>query len=141
MNSAEAGVGLGYLEGHGYYLMMDADGSTVRHDMQYRDDHRGDAPYKIQEAVWFCQEMNEDLLKDALSYTSSDAAYLSDLLQSERILDVLAVRMTQAGDPSRCAASGEEWMTSISSSLSGAVGRKLFRSQEVGKQHLYATKV
>ena len=94
MSPAEADVVLGYLEGHDYYLMMDADGSTVRHDMQYRDDHRGDVPYTIQEAVWFCQEMNEDLLRDALSRTSPDAEYLSDLLQGGRILDALAARMT-----------------------------------------------
>ena len=98
MNSAEAGVGLGYLEGHDYYLMMDADGNALRHDMQYKDSRRGDVLYTIQEAVRFCQEMNEDLLRGALSCTSSDAEYLSDLLQGERILDALATRMTQTGD-------------------------------------------
>lgn len=98
MSAKEADVVLGYLEGHDFCLRMDANGNTVRHDMQHKSIHRGDEPYTIREVVWFCQEMNEELLNDALSHVDPNAEYLSELRQSEQILDVLAARIMQSVD-------------------------------------------
>ena len=89
MTSEEADVVLGYLEGHDFYLIADADGNTVRHDMLYENIHRGDRPCTIQDAVWFCQEMNEDLIHD----NPSNKEYLIQLRKDKQILDALVARL------------------------------------------------
>lgn len=90
MTSEEADVVLSYLEGHDYYLMADAAGNTVRHDVQYGNSRRGDELYTIQETVWFCQEMNEELIHDNLS----NKEYLLQLRKDEQILDALAAKLS-----------------------------------------------
>ena len=86
----EADMILGYLEGHDFCLMASSNGKTVRHDEQYGEEHRGDEPYTIQDAVEFCQEMNEDLIRD-ISCTSRE--YLVQLRKDEKILDALMARL------------------------------------------------
>ena len=90
LDSVEADMILGYLEGHDFCLMASSDGRTVRHDEQSGEDHRGDEPYTIQDAVEFCQEMNEDLIRD-ISCTSRE--YLVQLRKDEKILDALMARL------------------------------------------------
>lgn len=90
LNTREADMILGYFEGHDYCLMVGAGGRTMRHDEQDGDDHRGDEPYTVQDAVGFCQEMNDDLLhEDCL-----DERFLSQLRKDERVLDALIARLT-----------------------------------------------
>lgn len=90
LDTEEADVILGYLEGHEYSLMTDGQGATVRHDDQYGNNHRGDEPYTVQDAIEFCQEMNEDLLNDS---RSQDEEYLSQLRKDGQILDTLLERV------------------------------------------------
>lgn len=90
LDSVEADMILGYLEGHDFCLMASSDGRTVRHDEQYGEDHKSDEPYTIQDAVEFCQEMNEDLIRD-ISCTSRE--YLVQLRKDEKILDALMARL------------------------------------------------
>lgn len=72
--------------------MIDADGRTVRHDMQYEDDHREDVPYTIQDAVWFCLEMLEDIWDYARTCIVPDTDYLSELRRNKTLLSDLLVR-------------------------------------------------
>lgn len=91
LTADEAGLVLGYFEGHEYSLMVGADGATMRHDDQYGNNHRGDMPYAIKDAIGFCQEQNEDLLMmdDA---EESEERYQS-LLRDKQILDLLAEKI------------------------------------------------
>ncbi len=93
LDVGEASVILGYLEGHDYCLMANAEGQTMRHDEQYGDDHRQDEPYTVQDAVEFCQAMNEELLREAVSSDGTGADYLSQLQKDEQTLDALMVRL------------------------------------------------
>ena len=89
LNTEEASMILGYFEGHDYCLTVNHDGRMMRHDKQYGDDHRGDEPYTVLDAIMFCQEMNDDLLHE----DCSDEKYLSQLRKDEQILDELMVEL------------------------------------------------
>ena len=91
LDTVEADIILGYMEGHDFCLMADHGGRMVRHDEQYGDNHRRDEPYTIHDAVEFCQEMNEDLIQDS----DSPKEYLSQLRKDEKILDALMARLAQ----------------------------------------------
>ena len=91
LDAVEANIILGYMEGHDFCLMADHGGKMVRHDEQYGDNHRCDEPYMIHDAVEFCQEMNEDLIRDS----DSPKEYLSQLRKDEKILDALMARLAQ----------------------------------------------
>ncbi len=91
LDVADADMILGYFEGHEYCLMAGADGRTMRHDEQCGDNHRGDEPYTICDAVEFCQEMNNDLLCDGCS----NKEYLAQLRKDEHILDGLMERLAR----------------------------------------------
>lgn len=67
LTADEARLILGYFKGHEYSLMAGEAGTTMRHDDQYGNNHRGDAPYSIRDAIEFCQEQNEDLMADDIS--------------------------------------------------------------------------
>lgn len=86
----EANMILGYLEGHEYSLLTDDEGMTVRHDDQYGNNHRGDEPYTVQDAIAFCQEMNEELLDDG---HPRGEGYLAQLREDRQILDKLMERV------------------------------------------------
>ena len=92
LDIGEAGIILGYLEGHEYCLVVDGEGGLLRHDEQYGTDHREDMPYTIQDTVLFCQEMNEDLIRDIDFWGSPNKGYLSQLRQDEQTLVALANR-------------------------------------------------
>ena len=89
LDAEEAGMILGYFEGHDYCLMADAGGRTMRHDEQYGDSHIEDEVYTVLDAVTFCQEMNADLLHEE----HSDEKYLSQLREDEQVLDALMGRL------------------------------------------------
>lgn len=91
LSDQEADIILGYLEGHDYSLMADADGATVRHDEQYGTIHRGDEPYTVREAVEFCQEMNEDLIRDS-AQIGLDEDYFVKLQRDAEVLSALMAR-------------------------------------------------
>ena len=89
----EAGLVLGYLEGHEYSLMVGAAGATVRHDEQYGNNHRGDMPYSIKDAIEFCQEQNADLMmRDDMTQDESDEEYQA-LLKDKEIIALLMERV------------------------------------------------
>lgn len=90
LNTEEAGMILGYFEGHDCCLMVNDDGGMMRHNEQYGDNRRGDEPYTVLDAVMFCQEMNDDLLHG----DRSDEKYLSQLRKDEQILDELILELT-----------------------------------------------
>ena len=92
LDIGEAGIILGYLEGHEYCLVIDGEGRLLRHDEQYGANHREDMPYTIQDAILFCQEMNEDLIRDIDFWGRSDKDYLSQLRQDEQTLAALTAR-------------------------------------------------
>jgi len=89
LDAAEADMILGYFEGHEYSLMAGTDGRTMRHDEQYGDNHRGDEPYTICDAVEFCQEMNNDLLREE----RPEEEYLAQLRKDEQALGDLMARI------------------------------------------------
>ena len=97
LNAAEAGMILGYLEGHGYCLLADGGGATVRHDEQHGACHRGDEPYSILDTITFCQEMNEELLMDNCAQRNPDVAYIDRLRKDEQVLDALMNRLAGIG--------------------------------------------
>lgn len=104
LDIGEAGVILGYLEGHEYCLVVDGEGRLLRHDEQYGTDHREDMPYTIQDAILFCQEMNENLIRDVDFWERPDEDYLSQLRQDEQTLAALTARCPcpAAGMPGIC---------------------------------------
>ncbi len=92
LNAAEADLILGYLEGHDYVLLEDGQSRTVRHDLQWGDDHREDEPYTIHDAIRFALDMNEELLRCTKEAMEPDEAYLSSLRQDGRVLTSLLDR-------------------------------------------------
>lgn len=98
LDAGEADMILGYLEGHDYCLMVDDEGATVRHDEQYGDSHRGDEPYTVRDAIEFCQEMNDDLLRDECSRSEADEEYLLQLRADEQALASLVRRSIRVED-------------------------------------------
>lgn len=95
LSTKEADTMLGYLEGHDYCLMADDSGMTARHDEQYGDSHQEDEPYSVQEAVEFCQEMNQDLLRDS----EQGEEYSAHLRKDEQLLDALMERVAASCQP------------------------------------------
>lgn len=95
LEAGEADMILGYLEGHDYCLMADSEGATVRHDEQYGNHHRGDEPYSVRDAIEFCQEMNDDLLRVECSRIEADEEYLLQLRADERSLASLMKRLAR----------------------------------------------
>ena len=89
LDTGEADMILGYLEGHDYCLMTDSEGATVRHDEQYGDSHRGDESYTVRDVIEFCQEMNDDLQR---SQDKADEEYLLQLRADEQALASLMER-------------------------------------------------
>ena len=96
MDTHEAAMVLGYLEGHDYCLMADGEGRITRHDEQDGSDYSGDVPYSIQEAIIFCQEMNEELLRENEAQSNPDAGYLRRLRKDEQALDALMEKIYAA---------------------------------------------
>lgn len=97
LDTGEAEMLLGYLEGHDYCLMTDNKGSTVRHDEQYGNNNRGDVPYTVQDTIEFCQEMNDELMQ---SQDEVDEEYRLQLRADEQTLTSLMERVSHnvAGD-------------------------------------------
>ncbi len=93
LNEAEAYLLLGYMEGHDYVLLSDAQGRMARHDLQMDDDHSEDAPYSIVETLQFVREMNEDLLCDAERWRETDKEYLNQLREDDRRLAEIVERL------------------------------------------------
>ena len=89
LDTGEADMILGYLEGHDYCLMADSEGATARHDEQYGDSHRGDESYTVRDVIEFCQEMNDDLQR---SQDKADEEYLLQLRTDEQALASLMER-------------------------------------------------
>lgn len=98
LNTEEADMILGYLEGHDYCLMGNGEGVTARHDEQYGDDHSEDELYTILNTIAFCQSMNEELLNDSSSQCDPDMKYLSQLQKDEGTLKLLMARLRQTSD-------------------------------------------
>lgn len=96
MDGNEAGIVLGYLEGHDYCLMADEAGMTVRHDESEGEDCGEDMPYSVQDAVMFCQEMNGELILESESMSVPDVDYLARLHQDEQVFDGLMRRIRNA---------------------------------------------
>ena len=122
LDIGEAGIILGYLEGHEYSLMVDGEGGLLRHDEQYGTDHREDMPYTIQDAILFCQEMNEDLIRDEGFWGRSDEDYLSQLRQDEQVLAALMDRQKLL--PGKARYMRERCYASFSSWTEAQAGRK-----------------
>lgn len=99
IDTHEADMLLGYLEGHGYCLMADDEGRTARHDEQEEYDYSKDVPYSIWDAVLFCQEKNEELLQENESRCNPDAAYLCRLRKDEQALGALMEKISAAPAP------------------------------------------
>lgn len=99
MDIHEAAIVLGYLEGHDYCLMTDDKGKTARHDEQDGSDYSGDVPYSIHDAVIFCQEMNEELLRENEVQCNPDAGYLCRLRKDEQALDALMEKISAVPVP------------------------------------------
>lgn len=91
LDAVEADIILGYMEGLNFCLMTNNNGRMMRHDEQCEDNHSGDEPYTVYDAVEFCQEMNEELIRDS----NSPKEYLSQLRKDKKILDALMVRLVQ----------------------------------------------
>lgn len=91
MSLIEADIVLGYMEGHGYALVSDEQYQVKLHDTEEEEKYwyTNDQPYTIREAVEFCQEMNEELLQDAVGKKQQDANYILDLRKEELILSGL----------------------------------------------------
>lgn len=102
LDAEEAEMILGYLEGHDYCLMADGSGKTMRHDEQCEDDYREDEPYTIRDAIAFCQEMNDDLLRNGCFQGEPDEGHLSQLRKDGQVLDALMARSRS------CTVSAEE---------------------------------
>ena len=93
LNGDEAGMVLGYFEGHEYSLMAGDGGATMRHDDQYDNNHRGDIPYSIRDAIEFCWEQNEDLVMGGgIPVDESGKEYLASLLRDKQIIEQLMER-------------------------------------------------
>ena len=94
MNLVEADIVLGYIEGHGFALMMDEQVQMALHDTEEEEKYgySKDQPYTIREAVEFCQEMNEELLRDASGEESRDENRVLDLRKDGLILGGLMER-------------------------------------------------
>lgn len=89
LTADEAELILGYFEGHEYSLMAGDAGATMRHDDQYGNNHRGDMPYSIRDAIEFCQEQNADLMaRDDISQEEYQS-----LLRDQQIIDLLMERI------------------------------------------------
>lgn len=93
LNESEANLILGYQEGHDYVLLEDGQSHTVRHDLQQSNDHQGDDPYTVQDAIRFALDMSEDILRCTEQAEAPDEAYLSDLRNDGRVLTDLLDRM------------------------------------------------
>lgn len=90
----EADILLGYMEGHDYCLMLDGSDAMLRHDEQDGADHNEDLAYSIPDAVIFCLEMNEELLRENKSQEEPDTCYLSQPRKDGQILDALMEKVT-----------------------------------------------
>ena len=101
MNLVEADIVLGYIEGHGFALMMDEQFQMALHDTEEEEQYgySTDQPYTIREVVEFCQEMNEELLRDASSEESCDENRILDLRKDDFILSGLVERATAVIPP------------------------------------------
>lgn len=94
MNLVEADIVLGYIEGHGFSLMSNEQFQMALHDTEEEEKYgySMDQPYTIREAVEFCQEMNEELLRDASGEESRDENRVLDLRKDGLILGGLMER-------------------------------------------------
>ena len=101
MNLVEADIVLGYIEGHGFSLMSNEQFQMALHDTEEEEKYgySKDQPYTIREAVEFCQEMNEELLRDASSEESCDESRILDLRKDDFILSGLVERATAVIPP------------------------------------------
>ena len=101
MNLVEADIVLGYIEGHGFALMSNEQFQMALHDTEEEEKYgySKDQPYTIREAVEFCQEMNEELLRDASSEESRDENRVLDLRKDDFILSGLMERATAVIPP------------------------------------------
>ena len=100
MNLVEADIVLGYIEGHGFSLMSNEQFQMALHDTEEEKyGYSKDQPYTIREAVEFCQEMNEELLRDASSEESCDESRILDLRKDDFILSGLVERATAVIPP------------------------------------------
>lgn len=96
MGKEDAGILLGYLEGHGYRLGADKDGGLVRIDMGGTDGNG--EPYTLDDAIDTAQEWNYELIKDTeqavenaqdASEKEEKRKYLDSLRKDEEVLDRL----------------------------------------------------
>ena len=101
MNLVEADIVLGYIEGHGFSLMSNEQFQMALHDTEEEEKYgySKDQPYTIREAVEFCQEMNEELLRDASSEEYCDESRILDLRKDDFILSGLVERATAVIPP------------------------------------------
>jgi hypothetical protein len=64
VSEKEAGVVLGYMEGHDYELGLDETGGVIRNDLAYEVGEEHWERYSISEAILFACEMCADILEN-----------------------------------------------------------------------------
>lgn len=89
LNQTEASILIGYMEGHGYCLLMSEDLTIMLHDTTDGDSYEDDMAYDIRQVVEFSREMNEELLTENSAKDEPDEELLLDLRKDELILDIL----------------------------------------------------
>lgn len=89
MTSEDAEVVLGYLAGHGYSLAADPDGLTYRLDLEVEGSE--EEAYTIENALYFCYDMNDDFLQECDDDVDEDLAekIKKGLEHDREILDLL----------------------------------------------------
>lgn len=65
MGEKEAGVILGYMEGHDYALGLDDAGNVIRNDLAYERGKDAWEEYSVREAILFACDMCTDLLENS----------------------------------------------------------------------------
>lgn len=78
VNEEEAGIVLGYMEGHDYELALDGTGGVVRNDLSYEVGEEHWEEYSIREAILFAGEMCADLLENGNGSNESMASIRKD---------------------------------------------------------------
>lgn len=88
MNLIEADIVLSYMESYGFALMSDKRFQMALHDTE--EGRTKDQPHTIREVIELCQEMNKELLQDAVGKEQRDENYILDLRKDDLILAGLA---------------------------------------------------
>lgn len=92
MDSVEAQIVLGYIEGMDFAIMSDDDFKTMLHDNQDGEKNDEDEEYTVRDFIEMAVESNTELTEEARTSDSHDEKYLCELEKDGYILDKLVER-------------------------------------------------